>query len=171
MFIHVWHSKHIDTSEEILNLSPGEIYEDSLQINFSEYINYEDFTGEFKIKGFIHSDDSLTTELDFYLTPEAIEHNDIRLPKSYSLDACWVDKENRILNIYYSLPQSSGINLNLVDRSGKSIRELQSDLRNAGIHSIHWDCRDKENNKIENGVYGILFKSDDSKSCLWFNVD
>jgi hypothetical protein len=53
----------------------------------------------------------------------------------------------------FSLPQASPVSLRVFDVTGRLVRELVSDQRGAGVHTVGWDLRDAVGQKITRGVY------------------
>jgi hypothetical protein len=55
--------------------------------------------------------------------------------------------------IHYTLPVKSDVSVKVYDVSGRLVRTLVSETRNAGVHVAVWNGRDESGSVVSNGVY------------------
>jgi hypothetical protein len=53
----------------------------------------------------------------------------------------------------FTLPQDAAVSLSVFDVTGRLVRELAEGRHGAGVHTVGWDLRDAEGQKIARGVY------------------
>ena len=62
--------------------------------------------------------------------------------------------------ISYVLPRDANVHLAVYDISGRKVLTLVSQKMNAGGHSIEWEGKNPEGNRVTNGVYFLKLKTD-----------
>ncbi|HET9233337.1 MAG TPA: FlgD immunoglobulin-like domain containing protein, partial [Candidatus Eisenbacteria bacterium] len=58
----------------------------------------------------------------------------------------------------YAIPSPSPVNIAVFDAAGRNVRTLVSGPAEAGVHSVRWDGRDSEGNRLAAGVYFVRFE-------------
>ncbi|RPH51292.1 MAG: flagellar hook assembly protein FlgD [Desulfobacteraceae bacterium] len=61
----------------------------------------------------------------------------------------------------YSLNDSANVNISIYDALGAEIRSISAGLKEAGEHSVGWDGRDNDGNKVDDGVYSLRINAAD----------
>lgn len=60
----------------------------------------------------------------------------------------------------FSLPRQAGVSLVIYDLSGRRVRSLANGSLGRGTHGREWDGTDQRGNRVGNGVYLALLRSD-----------
>jgi len=60
---------------------------------------------------------------------------------------------NSTVNIEYSIPAKSNININIYNILGENIKSLFSGIRSPGIYSLKWNGKDDKGNNCPTGIY------------------
>ena len=55
--------------------------------------------------------------------------------------------------ITYALPRRSYVTLDVVNTQGQRIRELVSEMQEAGEYTVSWECQDDSGRYVEDGQY------------------
>jgi len=63
-------------------------------------------------------------------------------------------------SVYY-LNDSANVNISIYDALGAEIRSISAGLKEAGEHSVGWDGRDNDGNKVGDGVYSVRINAAD----------
>ncbi|MBN2030683.1 carbohydrate-binding protein, partial [bacterium] len=74
-------------------------------------------------------------------------------PTSLILHPAYPNPFNPSTIISFELPDDSQVNISIFNLLGKRIRTLKKDRMKAGTHSILWDARDDNDNRIATGLY------------------
>lgn len=75
------------------------------------------------------------------------------LPFKYELHQNYPNPFNPITKIRFDLPERSRVTIEIYDASGKLIKSLLKEERDAGYHSIEWNGTDMNNQNVSSGVY------------------
>ncbi|MBC8382345.1 MAG: T9SS type A sorting domain-containing protein [Candidatus Cloacimonetes bacterium] len=65
--------------------------------------------------------------------------------------------------IQYSIPLESTVSLKIYNIRGELIVDLVNEFKDKGSYDIVWDGRDKNGNRVVNGIYFYKFISGDSE--------
>ena len=71
---------------------------------------------------------------------------------------------NPSTTIKFEVPNMMNVSLKIYDISGRLVKTLVNDVKNAGIHSVVWDGTDTYNNTVSNGLYIYKLVSEDYNS-------
>ncbi len=69
---------------------------------------------------------------------------------------------NNLTTINYTLNNSSNIQLDIFDLTGKKIKTLVNDFKNTGKHQVIWDARDNYGNRVPCGIFFYRLKTNSS---------
>ena len=69
---------------------------------------------------------------------------------------------NDLTTINYTLNNSSNIQLDIFDLTGKMIKTLVNEFKNTGKHKVTWDARDNYGNSVPCGIYFYRLKTGSS---------
>ncbi len=86
------------------------------------------------------------------------------LPLSFQVDQNRPNPFNPRTSIRFGLPAAGRVSVDLFDASGRKIRTLIDERRDAGFHTVVWDGRDAENHPVGSGVYYYTVKSGELKA-------
>ncbi|NOY57951.1 MAG: cellulase family glycosylhydrolase [Calditrichaeota bacterium] len=79
--------------------------------------------------------------------------------KEFRLQQNYPNPFNPETRIEYSLPGPAQVKITVYDVNGHLVRNLVSGQQTAGIHSVKWDGRDNNGNKVVSGIYFYHFKA------------
>lgn len=74
-------------------------------------------------------------------------------PKVYSLSDNYPNPANGRTIIYYTLPQPGQANIKIYDVVGRLVKTLVQGQQPDGYHSVAWDGKDSDGNKVATGIY------------------
>ena len=77
----------------------------------------------------------------------------VRAPLAFELSQNYPNPFNPSTTIQFSLPARAAITVRIFDISGRQVRSLLKEEREAGSHSVIWDARDDRGQEISSGVY------------------
>jgi hypothetical protein len=60
---------------------------------------------------------------------------------------------NGFARISFTLAEPSQVALKIYDASGRLVKTLVNEFKNAGVYCVSWNCRDDYNRKVAEGVY------------------
>ena len=93
-------------------------------------------------------------------TPSIVSDlNSQALPSEYGLSQNYPNPFNPITTIKYQLPKTSLITINIYNVLGHLIRTLVEEKQEAGYHSIIWDGKDNNKQKVSSGIYLYTLKA------------
>jgi hypothetical protein len=75
------------------------------------------------------------------------------IPDGFILYNNYPNPFNNTTTIHYEISQRSRVDLMIYDILGREIINLDNGAREVGLHSIHWNGFDNENNKAGAGIY------------------
>jgi hypothetical protein len=87
---------------------------------------------------------------------ETVDVEDYEIPKSEFLISnltSFPNPFNPTTTINYSLKENSKVSLEIYNIKGQKVKQLVSDQLSAGEHSIIWDGRDSNSNRVGSGIY------------------
>jgi hypothetical protein len=132
----------------------------------SDYrVNLEAWTDYLRNAGFACTKDS--SEISVYdrgiLDPSSVGENiGVKLPKAFRLHQNYPNPFNPSTTIEFSLEQSASLKLAIYDLRGRLVRSLaDSEIWQAGHHSLAWDGTDKSGRAVPSGLY--LYRLDNGK--------
>lgn len=80
---------------------------------------------------------------------------------SFQLSQNWPNPVVTRTAISYQLPAQSAISLKVYDLSGRMVRSLVEETKEAGIHTALWDRRDDQGRDVASGVYFYKLTTND----------
>lgn len=78
--------------------------------------------------------------------------------KKYTLRQNYPNPFNPETIIQYSIPKDGFVTIDIYDIRGQLLRNLVSQQKLAGVHSINWDGKDNNGIKVSSGLYLYRFK-------------
>ncbi len=100
------------------------------------------------------------------IEPEESEnYGDNTVPEDFHLFQNYPNPFNPKTTIKYFLKNNSKIELNIFSVTGREIKTLENQIRNSGDHSIVWDGRDNEGNRVNSGLYIYRLNIDGRIKC------
>jgi hypothetical protein len=114
--------------------------------------------GSFNVFFEVTYEDTCGNELRLQLDPEFDPNSlptDIPDSKSasYELGQNFPNPFNPVTLINFELASNELVSLKVYDASGKLVRTLVNEVRNAGVHNEEWDGRDNTGALVSSGVY------------------
>lgn len=79
-------------------------------------------------------------------------------PKAIYLSPGYPNPFTNYTTIYYNLPYSAWLNINIYNQAGKLIRNLLNEPKSPGYYYLNWDGKDNNGCKLPFGVYFLLCK-------------
>lgn len=112
------------------------------------------FTGYIVV--YTNDPDELLVSIPVTLTtePEVSIHNDLEIPKTYSLEQNYPNPFNTTTTIEFSLPISSLVSLSVYDILGRKVEKILNQHMDAGRYSIKWNARN-----VPTGIYFVRMVS------------
>ena len=96
----------------------------------------------------------------FYLSDiVAVDDNNIEL--NNSIFHIYPNPFNPITTISYSIPQETDVVLKIYNIKGQLVKVLVNNFQNAGEHSIIWNGRDSNGDRVSSGIYFYKLKAGD----------
>ena len=86
---------------------------------------------------------------DWELNPAAEEI----LPEEFALEQNYPNPFNPSTTIAYQLPTAENVSLIIYDVSGRQVRELLNENREAGSYTVQWDGRNQAGQTVATGLY------------------
>jgi hypothetical protein len=121
---------------------PGE----TLQVRFVFISDDEDVS-----EGFYLDDVRVSSEI-------GIEENFAVLPpKEIALSQNYPNPFMSKTTIYYNLPYLAKVNMKIYNRSGRLVKNLLNETKNAGYFYINWDGKDDNSQSQASGIYFLVF--------------
>ncbi len=84
---------------------------------------------------------------------------DLKVPAEFKLHQNYPNPFNPVTTIRYDIPADSDVTLKIYSVLGEEVRTLVSDNQSAGFHSVQWDGRDNNGNKLASGIYIYRLKA------------
>jgi parallel beta-helix repeat protein len=81
------------------------------------------------------------------------------MPLVYSLKRVNPNPFDNIATIHYSIAKPGNVSLCIYDVSGRLVKTLCDERKDAGSYSVRWDSRDNMNRKVSAGVYFIRMET------------
>lgn len=101
--------------------------------------NFGDWGGEYR---------AFRMELgDTSITDDAIP------PAALSLSRVYPNPFSSSAKIEYQLKESSPVTLSIYNQRGQLVKQLVSESKSAGTHTVSWDGRDASGRKVSSGIY------------------
>jgi uncharacterized repeat protein (TIGR01451 family) len=83
------------------------------------------------------------------------------IPSTVTLGSNYPNPFNPETDISFSLPEKTQVSLVIYNVLGEKVKTLLSAEMDVGIHTIHWDGKDEDGNKVASGIYFYRLKADD----------
>ena len=77
----------------------------------------------------------------------------VRAPLAFELSQNYPNPFNPSTTIQFSLPARATVTLTIFDVSGRQVRSILNEDREAGSHTVVWDARDNRGQEVSSGVY------------------
>ncbi|MDD5362646.1 MAG: T9SS type A sorting domain-containing protein [Ignavibacteria bacterium] len=97
-------------------------------------------------------------EIKLMSNPTAIQNENEGIPSSFKLYQNYPNPFNPVTSIKFDLPKNSNISLKIYDISGKEVKSLLNEYKNAGSYSVNFDA-----GYLSSGVYFYRLTSDNKQ--------
>ncbi|MCP4567469.1 MAG: T9SS type A sorting domain-containing protein [FCB group bacterium] len=141
--------------QHVIKDADGKIYWVGTDKNGNKYkldLNHPDFWSLLKETG--------DPNIDFKATAEAhgeefsLEKPDAgALPDGFELKQNYPNPFNPTTTISYSLAESEHVRLDIINIQGQVVRTLVDESKGVGEHSVTWDSKDSQAQKVSSGIY------------------
>lgn len=84
-----------------------------------------------------------------------------QLPERFTLEQNRPNPFNPTTEISYSLPEASGVRLDVFNIMGQKVATLVDKYQEAGIHNAVWNGRDDNGRQVASGIYFYRMNADD----------
>jgi hypothetical protein len=96
------------------------------------------------------------------LLPTGVDHDgNTLLPKEFKLEQNYPNPVNPATAIEYSLPHRCDIEITVYNLLGQRVRILENGPKRAGNHTVIWDGKNSQGDKVASGIYLYKIKADD----------
>jgi len=97
----------------------------------------------------------------------SVEENLMVLPpKEIYLSSGYPNPFRHRTTIYYNLPSIGQVNIKIYNRTGRLVKNLINETKDAGYYYINWDGRDDNGKILCPGVYFVVLKTKNSPKTL-----
>lgn len=97
------------------------------------------------------------TNVDFTLAPATYtsvpDDNAHSAPERFALYQNYPNPFNPTTTIWYALPKSSHVTLQIINLQGQVVRTLVDGSRSARVHQVTWDGNNDQGQRIASGIY------------------
>lgn len=104
--------------------------------------------------------------LQFYDIETSIYDKDDDLPLSFQLLQNYPNPFNSQTNITFSVKHNTKVEIDVYNILGQKVVSLLNKEMNAGQHSITWEGKNNNNDKVNSGIYFIRMKADAYSSVI-----
>jgi murein tripeptide amidase MpaA len=117
---------------------------------------YEDYTDPAVIV-----EDGSPTYIDVPLVPSPVDIGDdnpggLINVRAFSISQNYPNPFNPSTTLQYSIPrnaESVDVDVAIYDVRGRMVRRLVDEVKDGGVHMVHWDGRDGKNEPVPSGIY------------------
>jgi len=117
------------------------------------------YQGTFKIVHDVPNADTLTISLFGVCSNVAGIPESINIPKEFRISQNYPNPFNPTTKIFYDLPLTSNVQLEVFDILGKKVKTLANGQVDAGYHEVNWDGSNESNLKVSSGIYIYKFSA------------
>jgi subtilisin family serine protease len=117
------------------------------------------YQGTFKIVHDIPNADTLTISLFGVCSNVLGLPESTTIPKEFRISQNYPNPFNPTTRIYYDLPVTSNVQIEVYDILGKKVKVLVNAQMKAGSHEINWNGSNESNNKVSSGIYIYKFSA------------
>ena len=152
----------------IRTINPGDssqaLYSWDMTDNLGDLIS----SGNYEATGFFACSYNTPVSVNFEYTPVDVD-NEI-IVNSESILSNYPNPFNPTTKISYQLPADSEVELIIYNIKGQKVKTLVDEVLPAGEHSIIWDGRDYNGNRVGSGIYlyklNVNGKTEAVRKCL-----
>lgn len=101
----------------------------------------------------VETNNTTTAANKLHVSPTGVELNSDLIPTDFALSQNYPNPFNPETIISYALPKSATVRLTIYNVFGRTIRTLVDGSVKPGEHSIVWDGRDNQGQRVASGVY------------------
>jgi hypothetical protein len=80
-------------------------------------------------------------------------HTDVQVPEGFELGDCSPNPFNPETNISYTIPKACHVTLHVYNIIGQKVATLVDTYQDAGTHTVTWDSRGTQGNRVSSGLY------------------
>jgi len=78
---------------------------------------------------------------------------EVTVPEEFALEQNYPNPFNPSTTIAYQLPSAETVRITIYDLTGRQVRELLNENKNAGSYTVQWDGRNQIGEQVSSGVY------------------
>lgn len=117
-------------------------------------------------EGMLARNKFLGEAFSFFMTGTSVDWTDTEIPKVTSLSDNFPNPFNPSTRIRFSLSQKSHVRLRIYDVTGRLVRVLIDEKRNAGAYDAVWDGKNDKGKSIASGIYFCRMEAADYERTL-----
>lgn len=89
------------------------------------------------------------------IVPSALDVDETStlIPERFGLNQNYPNPFNPTTMIQYDLPEATQVTILIYDLMGRAVKTLVNEFKDVGYHTVAWDARDDEGNRMSGGVY------------------
>ena len=80
------------------------------------------------------------------------------VPQEFSISKAYPNPFNPKVNIDFSLPEITDLNIQVFDLLGRNVFTHQQDFTNPGKYRFQWNARDNSGNNVASGIYIVAIQ-------------
>ena len=80
------------------------------------------------------------------------------LPEEFSISNAFPNPFNPTVNIDFSIPEKTDVNIQVFDLLGRNIFTHQQDFTSPGKYRFQWNARDNNGNNVASGIYIVAIQ-------------
>ena len=93
-------------------------------------------------------------------TNQALEIDNLVLPKTYFLSQNFPNPFNPSTKIEWELPKNEFVNITIYNSMGEVVKTLVNSFQSSGYKTINWDATDSRDKPVSSGLYIYRLQSD-----------
>ena len=98
--------------------------------------------------------------IEYFLLTDVEFERAIKIPVRFSLKQNYPNPFNPTTTIEFNLTQALNVNLRIYDLTGKLVKTVINEWKEAGYHSAVWDGKDKKGKAAASGIYFYRLEND-----------
>ena len=80
------------------------------------------------------------------------------LPEEFSISNAYPNPFNPTVSIDFSIPEKTGVNIQVFDLLGRNVFTHQQDFTLPGKYRFQWNARDNSGNNVASGIYIVAIQ-------------
>jgi hypothetical protein len=118
---------------------------------------------------FVIAGGSLNTITD--TPPTSIKQKEVViLPENFLVHQNYPNPFNPQTSIVFELPKNTNVNISIFNVLGQKVKTLVNSQYGAGVHTVRWNGKDKNNNQVASGLYLYKIQTGNYKKVMKMNL-